>query len=147
MHLESWGISRNKWKKTWRWKHTHTHIVVLYSTSCMTGIKYQYMAIHFWYCYSNQHFHISLSDQMFYLWHWQRLLRHSATWLWNAHATGAQLSQLPVSTSSVSGRHTCLFLLLVLHGAESEQTEEFGLFKSKKECWFSNMTSVKILKT
>lgn len=134
--------------------YTHTHTIVLYRTSCMTGIKYQYMTIHSWYCYNNQHFYVSLSDQMFYLWYWQRLLRHSATWLWNAHATGAQLSQLPVSTSSVSGRHTCLFLFLVLHGAESlkktsnsSAQEEFGLFKSKKVCWFSNMTSVKILKT
>lgn len=40
---------------------------------------------------------VSLPDQMLYLWNRQRLLWHSATWLWNAHATGAQLSQLPVS--------------------------------------------------
>lgn len=35
---------------------------------------------------------------MFYLWNWQWLLWHSATWLWNTHTTRAQLSQLPVST-------------------------------------------------
>lgn len=35
---------------------------------------------------------------MFHLWDWQRLLWHSAAWLWNAHVAGAQPRQLPVST-------------------------------------------------
>lgn len=41
---------------------------------------------------------VSLADKMFHLWDWQRLLWHSAAWLWNAHVTGAQPRQLPVST-------------------------------------------------
>lgn len=45
---------------------------------------------------------------MFYLWNWQWLLWHSATWLWNAHTTGAQLSQLPVSTPGVSSVCVCM---------------------------------------
>lgn len=45
------------------------------------------------------HFNVSLCllDQMFHLWDRQRLLRHSATWLWNPHFTGTQPGQLPVS--------------------------------------------------
>lgn len=52
--------------------------------------------------FSVKHFGVSLPDKMFHLRNWQRLLRHCAAWLWNAHVTGAQLSQLPVSTSTAS---------------------------------------------
>lgn len=40
---------------------------------------------------------LCLPDQMLHLWHRQRLLRHGAAWLRNAHLAGAQLGQLPVS--------------------------------------------------
>lgn len=59
---------------------------------------------------SVNHFSVSLPDKMFHLRNWQRLLRHRATWLWNAHITGAQLSQLPVSTSTVSRALACVYL-------------------------------------
>lgn len=40
---------------------------------------------------------LCLPDQMLHLWHRQRLLRHGAARLRNAHLAGAQLGQLPVS--------------------------------------------------
>lgn len=42
---------------------------------------------------------VFFSDQMFYLWNWQRLLWCRPTRVWNTHVTRAQLGQLPVSKS------------------------------------------------
>lgn len=48
MLLESWGISRNKWKKTWRWTHSRrhtnhpqqpTHLMAMLQSPQMSSIK------------------------------------------------------------------------------------------------------------